>query len=312
MASQQLEFTTCDVFTDIRFEGNPLAIVRLPPNIFLSQGQKQAIAKEFNLSETVFLRLGTGQNPDEWTIDIFITDAEIPFAGHPTIGSAWYAFAHLADQHVRRATLNTKAGPIPVTLDPDRRRISASIPHDVIVHKTAVERSQLLDLRPALREVGQAAIPNRAPVVSIVRGMTFALVELGSLDALRAVKPAGQLLRVSLDAADTDLLTKGFVGWYFYVRLAGMEDGTKRLCARMFDDPLEDPATGSAASALAVYRTLRDGEPGKVSRYAITQGVEMGRRSEIGVEVALDEERRIRDVVLSGWAVPVMEGKVWC
>lgn len=83
---EKLEFAIVDVFTDKRYEGNPLAIVRLPASSKVTQEQKQNIAREFNLSETTFLHEPTSEESCAWTVDIFTTNAELPFAGHPTIG----------------------------------------------------------------------------------------------------------------------------------------------------------------------------------------------------------------------------------
>jgi PhzF family phenazine biosynthesis protein len=81
-SQQQLEFVTVDVFTSKPYEGNPLAIIRVPHDVTLSQGQKQKIAREFNLSESTFLHeKGPGAQGDDWTVDIFMTNKELPFAG---------------------------------------------------------------------------------------------------------------------------------------------------------------------------------------------------------------------------------------
>lgn len=86
-STTKLDYAFVDVFTDKRYEGNPLAIVRVPATCTLTQDQKQSIAREFNLSETTFWhepKEGDGSNV--WVVDIFMVDAELPFAGHPTIG----------------------------------------------------------------------------------------------------------------------------------------------------------------------------------------------------------------------------------
>ena len=87
-----LRFTTLDVFTQTPYEGNPLAIVIIPSHLKhkITQAKKQAIALEFNLSETLFLHENTAEKQDEWIVDIFTTTEELPFAGHPSIGAAFY------------------------------------------------------------------------------------------------------------------------------------------------------------------------------------------------------------------------------
>lgn len=88
--SRWVDFVTLDVFTAAPFSGNPLAVVFLPDNVSkpLSQSQKQEIAKEFNYSETIFIHPVAAASPTKRPIDIFMTDQELPFAGHPTVGAA--------------------------------------------------------------------------------------------------------------------------------------------------------------------------------------------------------------------------------
>lgn len=137
--------------------------------------------------------------------------------------------------------------------------------------------------------------------------MTFALVELESLQALELITLAGTTLAVEgldHDWADT------FVGTYFFVRTGETKEGAKTIRTRMIEGPLEDPATGSAASDLAAFLSLQEGGPGETLKYEITQGVEMGRRSEIIVDVEMAEDMSISKVYLGGGAVQVMEGRL--
>ena len=84
----KLDYAIVDVFTTERYAGNPLAIVRVPASCTLTQAQKQNIAREFNLSETTFWHEPKeGDEASTWTVDIFMVNAELPFAGHPTIGT---------------------------------------------------------------------------------------------------------------------------------------------------------------------------------------------------------------------------------
>ena len=127
----QLSFATVDVFTTTRFAGNPLAIVRIPKGHEVRMEQMQTIAREFNLSETVFLHEHDHDDsrPPEWRVRIFMTDAELPFAGHPTIGTACYTLSTLAHHHASRGRLVCNAGP--VELEYEHGVATASIPHNV-------------------------------------------------------------------------------------------------------------------------------------------------------------------------------------
>jgi len=115
-AFSKLDFVTLDVFTAKPYQGNPLAIVRIPNGHVLGQEQKQIIAREFNLSETTFLHEKTAATEDdEWTVDIFMTSKELPFAGHPTVGTACYILGRSARERgiqsgTMKAKFNLKAG----------------------------------------------------------------------------------------------------------------------------------------------------------------------------------------------------------
>lgn len=135
----QLDFVTVDVFTSKPYEGNPLAIIRIPEGFNISQEQKQRIAREFNLSESTFLHERNGSEQDGiWTVDIFMTDRELPFAGHPTVGTACYVLSRVArERHIEQGTLEAsfklKAGPVQLLYDVVRKTAKAAIPHDVFV-----------------------------------------------------------------------------------------------------------------------------------------------------------------------------------
>ncbi|EDU41412.1 phenazine biosynthesis PhzC/PhzF protein [Pyrenophora tritici-repentis Pt-1C-BFP] len=305
-SSSKLEFVTLDVFTAKPYEGNPLAIVRIPNGHILSQDQKQTVAREFNLSETTFLHeKTTATEDDEWTVDIFMTTKELPFAGHPTVGTACYVLGRTARERgiesgTMNAQFNLKAGKVDLEYADDYSH----------VHKKRCSKNEILAWQPQLAEAyqqGKTQAHNDFPVVSIVKGMTFVLVELENEEALSMVSLAGQALVVDgLNPDWCDVLT----GTYFFVRTGKGEDGTIRLRTRMIEGALEDPATGSAASDLAAYLSLTEGGSSETLRYEITQGVEMGRRSEILIEIDLTQDRNISKLYLKGGAVEVMEGRL--
>ncbi|KAF2807921.1 Diaminopimelate epimerase-like protein [Mytilinidion resinicola] len=309
------EFVTVDVFTKTRYEGNPLAIIKVPKSATLTQKQKQSIAAEFNLSESTFLHERSGE-AYEWTVDIFMTDKELPFAGHPTIGTAYHALSEIAESgahtgdEIIKAVFNVKAGKIDLQYNIPDKTAKASIPHNVNIHQRTCSRESLGQFQPGLKtaeESGTTSLKESSPVVSIVKGMTFVLVELADEKALGAVSTTSS----SIEFTDLDQnWNETFVGWYFYVQLGSSEGGVIKLRTRMIEGLLEDPATGSATSALAGYLSLKEGKAGTTLKYEMTQGVEMGRRSEIGIEVAMAESQGIDTISLIGSAVRVMEGRV--
>ncbi|GME24354.1 Phenazine biosynthesis PhzC/PhzF protein [Neofusicoccum parvum] len=312
-AATRLQYSTCDVFTRQRFAGNPLAVVRVPAHTTLSQEQKLLIAREFNFSETVFLHERQDSEPT-WKIDIFLTTAEVPFAGHPTIGTACLVLSQLSGQAdgagFIQGSFITKAGEIRLRYSPSEEIATAFIPHNVHIHRHTLSRSLLLKIQPSIAILfspKMPRVPQQMPVVSIVKGMTFALVEVDSLATLNAAATGTFTVDLALDE-DWD---QSFVALYFYFRLPDSADGTTNLRARMIEGALEDPATGSAASALACFLSLQEGVAGQTHSYAITQGVEMGRRSEIGLQVVLAKTpAEIESVQLRGATVEVMEGSL--
>ncbi|MCJ1461869.1 hypothetical protein MMC07_000468 [Pseudocyphellaria aurata] len=337
---ESLDFATLDVFTDIHFKGNPLAIVHLPKSFNPDQELKQAIAREFNLSETVFLHEAEESSTDR-KIDIFTKVSELPFAGHPTIG----AICHIAAQglaaphsighdsaqgraapHSLHFTLHTKAGPIAASYDYEKRSATARIPHDINIHKSEVHWKYILDAQPSLihghEDKGQRVLEawNRRadgseasfPIVSIVNGMNFVLIDFPRLDDYL------EKLRSDFGAVDPNvtILDQGWsadiIAPYYYVVLRGQDDGIERIRTRLILPMVEeDPATGSAASALTSYLSLQKGGAGQTYTYRVEQGVEMGRSSHIGVKVTLDGSgKAVKQVLLSGTAVSVLQGTV--
>ncbi|KAF2201661.1 Diaminopimelate epimerase-like protein [Delitschia confertaspora ATCC 74209] len=318
MSTQPLDFVTVDVFTKERYAGNPLAIVKVPASSKLTQDQKQAIAREFNLSETTFLHERQDGGDLCWTVDIFVTNAELPFAGHPTIGTACHALSEHAKtisqgEDVIHAKFKVKAGTIGLEYHINSNITKASIPHNLHIHPQTYHQDRLFKHQPGLAHcIGENSTELKTqefPIVSIVKGMTFVLIELDDGEQIESITTNAKPL--SLKGLDEEWHPKdAFVGSYFYYRLKDAEDGAKRVRTRMIEGTLEDPATGSAASDLAGYLALQEGKPGQTMKFEITQGLEMGRKSDIGVEVVLGDDGNIREVYLIGSAVGVMEGRV--
>ncbi|KAJ4208337.1 hypothetical protein NW767_001441 [Fusarium falciforme] len=301
-----LPFTTLDVFTETPFKGNPLAVVTIPLGVDLTQAQKQAIARELNLSETVFVYdVEDPTATKERHINIFTPKEEIPFAGHPTIGTA--VFLHLHGV----TTLVAKAGPI--NIEPAANgALRAAIPHNIRLHERRLPSLGPGSVPRLRAEVASAE--GGAPLFSIVKGMSFALIELPSLELLGDVQ-------IGAPELPADLLDDGWRdGWvtrrYYFVRLGSEEVGgrtVQRVRTRMVKLTTEDSATGSAACALASYLSLHELEDQSIT-FEITQGVEMGRKSDILIDVevgkGLDGARKLETLHLGGKAVPVMSGSI--
>lgn len=287
----ELPFVTLDVFTDTPFSGNQLAVVQVPKvhRDEVTQEKKQAIAQEFNLSESVILQESQDDN-QSWDVGIFMVDKELPFAGHPTIGTSWFLSQK---QGHSSGQLNTKAGPIPFNTTP-ASSVLANVPFAYHHHSQSLSVSTISDCG------FDVATENSYPIVSIVNGLGFALIELPSLEALSRINPTGY--EVPVELMDSEWRSRA--GFYFYVR---MDDNSIRT--RMCLGNIEDPCTGSAASALSGYLTLKEGVSNK--RYKITQGVEMNRPGVIETEVSLnDTNDSVKSIQLGGKCVAMMHGYI--
>lgn len=306
MIMSTLAYNIVDVFTKTIYTGNPLAIVHVPPSVSLTQSQKLAITGEFNLSETVFLHHNPSPSTTEWTVDIFTPGSEIPWAGHPTIGTACHVLKHLALQ-ASEVFFNVKAGRMSIRRleTADGYKAEASIPFNVHIHDSHLPRDAAW---LSSSEIGLAEYEHKGTFVSIVKGVTFLLVNLPTLELLGRAKRTQPRLEAALLLDEG--WNEGFLGKYYYV-LGTQADGSEEetMQCRLFetDIPGEDPATGAAACALSCFLALKGEEKEGRRKFAITQGVEMGRESKIGVEVVL-KKREIETVFLSGDAVEVMEG----
>lgn len=310
--SNTLSCSTLDVFTTTRFKGNQLAVVHdpsalsLPASIVLSQETKQKIAREFNFSETVFLHDALAGTSDR-RLDIFTLKEELPFAGHPIIGTICHV-CQSEEPPLESVTLLCKAGPIFGRYDPETQLAEAEIPHDVRIHQAPVSGRLVLKTQPYLSRT--SVVTNELRVVSIVKGLSFVLIQVPS------ISPHLEKLEVSGHSVDCDSVkldegwTPSFIGTYFYAITSQSSEKITRLRTRMLEPSVgEDSATGSAASALASFLALKDGIGKMTFYYSIEQGVEMGRASEIQVKVTLDATgKAVEKVVLAGRAVRVTQG----
>ena len=303
----QLSFATFDVFTKTRYIGNPLAVVRVPASLKdqLTEEHKQKITREFNLSEATFLHEPSpGQNTAEF--DIFTPLSRMSFAGHPTVGTAVYVAQNPA-MYPGVTQLRTIAGTIPFAFEPESGRSTVSVPHDFYIH-----RKHLPHPFPNVSTNDTSSCT--VPLVSIVKGMAFNLIQLADLDALAL--PTHGLLPVSevykfehLDAGSG--WDCGFTGSYFYVDLGDdVQHPELRLLRTRSIATREDPGTGSASTALCCYIAVTESKEGRFGErnFQVTQGVEMGRRCDIFVTVRVSEDGNVENVTLGGTAVEIMKG----
>ena len=313
-----LKYNTLDVFTQTPFTGNQLGLVHVPASTTLSQSQKQQITKEFNYSETVFLH--ESSKPGEYRAQIFTPKSELPFAGHPTIGTAVWIFENL-EKDRDEIVVELKAGFVRAGFDRETGVARALVPSDVRVHEKTVGWDRVGWSQDALKleriaEKKGLFESARVPLVSPVKGITFALVDLSQAPELLE-----RVVVTKDDIPEQAMLDQGWestlIGNDVYVidgesvdrNEKGQDVTTLKIRQRVMVIDLEDPATGAASIALAGYLSLLRGGKSAVYKFEITQGVEMGRESKIFLQVKLKEDGKTIDTVeLSGQAVEIMNG----
>ena len=296
---RKYRYLTCDVFTSARFGGNPLAV--LPDAAGLSGEEMQKIAREFNYSESTFVTAAA--RPDARNVRIFTPASEVPFAGHPNVGTA---FALASDGGLGdlgdgiTVTFHETAGDVPVSIGWDEQgRLYCELEAPQSLTKGAAagvaQVSACLSLDP-----GDILTSTHPPVEADV-GLPFLVVELASLDALERATPDIGRIQALRDAGITPDL-------HLYVRADDGFDIRARMFAPLYG-VLEDPATGSANCALAALLTDCDRVYEEGGSWRIAQGVEMGRPSVLEARTSRDGDR-IRTWI-GGNCVSIAEGQLW-
>jgi trans-2,3-dihydro-3-hydroxyanthranilate isomerase len=298
-ASMKRRFVTLDVFTDRRFAGNPLAVVLESEG--LDTAAMQSIAAEFNLSETVFV-LPPKNASHRAFLRIFTPKREIPFAGHPTVGTAVLLGCLNGGNEPRAVVLEENVGPVPCRVTPAEGRGEAifdlpSLPAEAGAPPPVATLAEALGL--AADDIG---FGNFTPCCWSA-GNAFTFVPLKSLDAVGRAKP---------DPAVFDGALTGPGHGAVFVFTQETVEASHHFHARMFAPAMgvtEDPATGSAAAAfagvLARLGGLKDGEHG----VAIEQGYEMGRPSLIRLGMTV-QGGALNAGTVGGRAVMVSEGTI--
>lgn len=302
---RRYRFYQLDVFTRTPLCGNPLAV--FPEAAGLDPATMQALAREMNLSETTFVTASTKATRK---VRFFTPTAEIPLAGHPTIGTWWLlaelGLVRLPAEGTVELTQDTGRGVLPVELEAaggEVKRVVMTQPLPEWGSEVAeVDRlSQLLGSPPGglVKEPSPQVVSTALPQL---------MVQVNSVETLEALPSGGTGadLAAFLRRYGTDCVM-------CFALDAGADD--RRVRARMFAPGLgvtEDPATGSAAGALGCY-LVRHGLvrlSGPAVRLEIHQGRAIRRPSEIEVEIACDAQGGIKNVRVGGTAVIVIEGEV--
>jgi trans-2,3-dihydro-3-hydroxyanthranilate isomerase len=289
-----LAFVKVDVFTSRPFEGNQLAVVMDASE--LDTAQMQAIAREMNLSETTFVipRPSQEERDHGYRVRIFTVNEELPFAGHPTLGTAWVLRQPSGASDI---WLDLNVGRIPVQFTTDERgevfgemrqrdpEFGAVYPHEDVARALGIAADDL---------------DAKLPIQTVSTGVPFTLVPFRSLATLQNLSANWSAMSGYLKDKDSKFL---------YLVCRETVDPKARLHARMIFYNGEDPATGSAAgccaSWMAAHGVAKSGE-----RVLIEQGVEMKRPSRIFVS-AEKHDQRIGNVRVGGNVVEVARGEIF-
>jgi trans-2,3-dihydro-3-hydroxyanthranilate isomerase len=289
-----LAMTQWDVFSSTPLEGNSLAVFSDARG--LTDPEMQALAKEMNLSETTFIfpRDAATERERGVRVRIFTVQEELPFAGHPTLGTA---FALRVGSTNKTIVLDLNVGKVPVAFEdapgqPTFAEMTQVDPVFGIQHeREAVAKAVGLSLDD---------FDSSLPIETISTGMPFTITPLKSLAVI-------QRLRVDLQRAEEYLQRTGGKFLYFVTRET--VDSAARLHARMLFYNGEDPATGSAAGCAAAWMVAHGvAEPDH--RVRIEQGIEMQRPSRIFVR-ASKRDNRVVNVRVGGNAIEVIRGEVF-
>jgi len=291
---KKLQMVQLDVFSDARFRGNQLAVIL--DGSGLTDDQMQAIARETNLSETTFV---LPREPEVETakgirVRIFTVVEELPFAGHPTLGTA---FAIRNNSESEQITLDLNVGSVPVRFENRPGQLAFG-------EMTQVDPK--FGTQHARAAVAQATGLNiedfdpDLPIETVSTGVPFTVTPLRSLERIRN-------LRIDQSRA-AEYLSKGD-GKFFYFVCRETMNPDARLHARMIFYNGEDPATGSAAGCATAWMVAHDvAKPEE--RVLIEQGIEMRRPSKIFVR-ASKKDNRVVNVRVGGHAVEVIRGEIF-
>jgi len=291
---RRFQFVQFDVFSSRPFEGNPLAVFTDARG--LSDELMQALAREMNLAETTFIlpRDPATERERGVRVRIFTVQEELPFAGHPTLGTA---FALRGSTGASGINLELNVGKIPVRFEekpgePIFGEMTQQEPKFGMIHdrETVVRATSLRDgdIDPSL------------PIQSVSTGLTFTIVPLRGMDVMRR-------LQVDLQRSAEYLQQTG--GKFFYFVSRETVDPAARLHARMLFYGGEDPATGSASGCATAWM-VQHGVAQPDEHVLIEQGIEMSRPSRIFVRASRRDDRVV-NVRVGGNAVEVLRGEVF-
>jgi trans-2,3-dihydro-3-hydroxyanthranilate isomerase len=294
-----LEYSIADVFTDTALAGNPVAVVI--DSIGLPTERMQAIAREFNLSETTFVqrRPAAVEQTDGIRVRIFTTQEELPFAGHPTLGTASVLKMNAPETaNGDTITLALNVGPISVRFE-DRAGDSTALFGEMTQRDP--EFGAELDPAAVAQLIG-------LDVADLDRNLSPQVVSTGNVFAIVPLRSSEPLARINVKQHEsTDWLRARGARWFFVLGPTGEE--TPAFRARMQFNGGEDPATGSAAGCAISYLVAR-GAVRSGEQILLRQGVEISRSSDLFLSAKMSSGK-VSDVRVAGSTVLVAKGQLF-
>jgi trans-2,3-dihydro-3-hydroxyanthranilate isomerase len=290
---RRLPFTQFDVFTSRALEGNPLAV--FPDGRGLNDNEMQAIAKEMNLSETTYIlpRDAATEKERGVRVRIFTVQEELPFAGHPTLGTAFALRGNTGKDEIK---LELNVGTIPVRFEdkPGQPPFGEMKQNDPVF-------GQIHDAKKIAEVTGipLGDIDSNVPVQTVSTGVPFTILPLRGLEQIRRLK-------INQSRASEYLSESG--GKFFFCVTRETVDPAARLHARMLFYNGEDPATGSASGCAAAWM-VQHGVAQPDERVLIEQGLEIKRPSRIFVRASRGNDRVV-NVRVGGNVVEVLRGEL--
>src|ERR1700739_230820 len=287
---REFEYQWCDVFTTRRFEGNQLAVFTDAEG--LADGEMQAIAREMNLSETTFVLRRDAEIEHERgvRVRIFTTEEELPFAGHPTLGTATVIRRTLPEYaNAEKIVLDLNAGPITVRFAEDRSE-GAAILGEMTQLDPVFGAAHAAETIAPLLGLRAEDFAETAPQ-TVSTGVAFCIVVLRSVEALG---------RLRLDVEASEGYARASDAKFFYV-VAPEQDAVWRPRMQFYHG--EDTATGSAAGCAISY-LVKHGLCAPGERLHLRQGVEMGRPSDLYASANV-VRGKVGEVQIGGSTVPV-------
>ena len=292
----EMKFYIVDVFAEEKYAGNQLAVIRGAQG--LSDAQMQTLALEMNYSETTFI-LSDASRDAGYDVRIFTPAEEVPFAGHPTLGTAYVIQQEIIGEPVDSVTLNLAVGQIPVKIG-----YSEDVPTELWMHQKPPDFGEtfLPDALATVLNLQAEDIDTRFPIQDVSTGLPFVIVPLCSKDAVNRCK-------INVDAFDR--LVENGRAKDIFVFCPETENPENNLHARMFARHfyiVEDPATGSANGCLAGYLVKHRYFGADRIDVRVEQGYQINRPSLLMLQAEAKPDTI--DVFVGGNVIKVAEGKL--